>query len=73
MISTNTDGSNPDFIELCRLLDDYLNELSNTQLWSILRYARVNLYEKFSIDAEQIESVSNMVIVFKFKMLVCCI
>jgi putative acetyltransferase len=28
MIYKNTNGSNPDFIELCRLLDDYLNELA---------------------------------------------
>lgn len=28
MIFINTDGCNPDFIELCRLLDDYLNELA---------------------------------------------
>lgn len=28
MIFINTDGRNPDFIELCRLLDDYLNELA---------------------------------------------
>ncbi len=44
MIFMNTDGSNPDFIELCRLLDDYLNELAGGEE-NRSQYIRYNTLE----------------------------